>query len=924
MEGSTILWLTGEAGSGKTVLTGFLIEELKAEIGPSWHRARGLDIVLSFFCAQTVESHGDARTLLKELILQLLTTRMEIIHRIKEIFGSSRHEYDASFETLWRIFQTAVELVPEKSIYIIVDGLDECEETSRSRLLSRLSRLIGDWSSDSRPRKTIKLVISGQTGIIAAWKPSYPSLKHYHIRLEDHALEVKQDISRFINHRVDELVSESIWTPKTGETLKQRLYDLAEHSFLWSDVVLNHMRTGLDYRDTGLKQVLLTSSKTLNDTYTRYLPALAASEIPRLRKYLQLIVACRRPLVSIEVDILTEIDNQLTTSHKEFVGESVTQSSIRRALGPLVKFPGGTAQFVHSTVKGYFLDIYMDPDHPLHTTHGIDLEAAHLCCARSCMEYLIHDDLPDDLFDTRASSQTSASPSSISMHGSRQSRDGDGFLGGLFDTQEVFFLQDESVRHNNMCEGIHERFKAYDYAATQWMYHYAQSEQNADDWMMRNAVMLLSCATARLSNWYRYKIYQSSTVLPGVTAISPIILSALFNHQRTLSMLLETRDSQVTKDDLLSALYWAAAKGNSATVKVLLEHGIDSIDCDRGTTSLAVAVQGGFETVCSDLLNIGGAGPNYFNPECRPPLILAAGLNHTKILRMLLHHQLINVDLADSEGRTALIEACMTGSFGCLQALIEDGRPNINATDCAGRTALIHASRCGNDSAVKSLIKKRSLQLHEKDKDRRNAVSYAAERGDLSIVRRLVRADASIAERDSTGRNAISWAAKSFKATEAETGEESVLEYLVRKCPNGTDDKDESGWSPLAWAMYPPGYLKSVKILVEKGGADLNQRDETSGRSVLAWAASEGFADITRYLLSLPGVDKNSMDKDNRTPLSYAAANGMLETVEALLADREVMHHCPDTMGRTPLDWARLNQHSTIVQVLEQLDSREP
>src|SRR5436305_15302589 len=92
-----------------------------------------------------------------------------------------------------------------------------------------------------------------------------------------------------------------------------------------------------------------------------------------------------------------------------------------------------------------------------------------------------------------------------------------------------------------------------------------------------------------------------------------------------------------------------------------------------------------------------------------------------------------------------------------------------------------------------------------------------------------------------------------------------------------------------------PGYLEAVRILVEKGQADINQRDQTSGRSVLAWAVSEGFAQIVEYLISIPHLDKNATDDDGRSPLSYAAANGMIQTLELLLRDSDVTKDLRDS-----------------------------
>ncbi len=132
--------------------------------------------------------------------------------------------------------------------------------------------------------------------------------------------------------------------------------------------------------------------------------------------------------------------------------------------------------------------------------------------------------------------------------------------------------------------------------------------------------------------------------------------------------------------------------------------------------------------------------------------------------------------------------------------------------------------------------------------------------------------------------------------------------------------KDKFGWTPLAWAMDSPGYLVAVRILVEIGRVDINQRDETNGRPVLSWAASEGYSDIVKYLLTTSNIKRDLADNDGRTPLSYAAASGGLDVVRILVRAGAADVRSVDSSGRTAADWARLNGQEAVVQELEALD----
>ena len=347
-----------------------------------------------------------------------------------------------------------------------------------------------------------------------------------------------------------------------------------------------------------------------------------------------------------------------------------------------------------------------------------------------------------------------------------------------------------------------------------------------------------------------------------------------------------------------------------------MEYGVRPRNLEHSATALAVAIQGGFLEVCKELVENGAADPNYCGRASRPPLLLAASSNHVEILRLLLGLERINVRQEDQSGINALMEACRTKSLDCAKALIADGRLDLNGTDAYGRNVLIYASVAGEPAILRSLLRKPDLKRDACDAKERNAISYAAEAGHIDVIRQLWYAQVSISAKDGTGRNAISWASNSTKANESVGNVPSVLEYLVRKSPASVDEPDKYGWTPLAWTLDRSGYLSAIKILVEVGNANLNQRD-ASGRSILAWAAGGGFSDITEYLLQRSDVEKNAADSEGRTALSHAAANGEFEAIKILLSSEDIRTEIPDEKGRTAKYWAALNHHNEIVQLLK-------
>lgn len=133
------------------------------------------------------------------------------------------------------------------------------------------------------------------------------------------------------------------------------------------------------------------------------------------------------------------------------------------------------------------------------------------------------------------------------------------------------------------------------------------------------------------------------------------------------------------------------------------------------------------------------------------PLVLAAAHNHADILIKLLQRGDVDIKQTDASQRTALIQACHSGSDRCLTELLRDGRSSVNSCDGDGRGSLIHACMTSHAMAAQQLLKQPRLKEHLCDGYGRNAVSYAAEKAGLAVIKRLVRLQASIAQQDAEG-----------------------------------------------------------------------------------------------------------------------------------------------------------------------------
>ena len=906
------------------MLSSYLIDTLGTDSVSKARHKIGMEdqsLVCGFFCAKDDQSRKDARAIVQGLLLQIFIQRTDVLKKVKETFGSSLQHFERSVDTWWRILSFAARTARYRTLYVVIDALDECEARSRKKLLDRIAEALQEWNGmDTALQRRVKFVITGDPQLLLSQKLMVESSLQYHLNIEDFSQEMVDDVERVVDKRVDDLVDRLFCTAQQGHQLKISLCRHAENSFLWVTVVLNYIEESITFSTGLLDQILIDPPKDLNTAYARYFPLMSEQSVDPFKKLLHAMVACSRHLTLEELNIFVTITNQQSTYALEEDRQTHIGVVLKKAFGPMIRTGGSRVHFIHSSVKDFLLKLDREPSHPLHATHAVDLQSAHLTLASACIRYLLLDDLRKDIFSDESASKTS--PTSPTSPVSSEAQDIPAqeldLLVDMFSIGEIDFLRDDEARHEAILPKISNHFQAYEYAATHWASHYAASESLSERWLREKARLLSQEGSWQLSNWYTFLRSTTYRSMPALTDVNPILVAAMFGHTRNLRELLENEvHSDIT---LTTALFWASCWGQAASVEVLLDHGVDPDVPKDQQTPLVAAADAGLMDILRLLIQTKRVDVNFMARGGRGPLSVAAERGHGDVASLLLQQEDIRVDDENRRGQTPFLVAAASGSANCVDIFIQDGRVNESHVDGRGRSALSLAAEEGFENIVKSILKIERMNLHSTDIYGRNALSYAAAKGRLLIVQYLVRSKLSISQCDEKGRNAISWASNSAKAVATNHTGTSTLRYLIEKDKEAAKVKDEYGWAPLAWAMDRPGYLDAVRALVEVGGVDVNQPDETRGRTVLSWAATEGFVAIVEYLLTIPDIKENSTDGDGRTPISYAASNGRLDVVRILAKRKNLDFRLPDSSGRTPLDWAALNGEEEVVQVLRGLE----
>ena len=161
------------------------------------------------------------------------------------------------------------------------------------------------------------------------------------------------------------------------------------------------------------------------------------------------------------------------------------------------------------------------------------------------------------------------------------------------------------------------------------------------------------------------------------------------------------------------------------TVKILIENGANvnvNEDTEDGVPPLSEACGGNFLDVIKFLIDK-GADVNHLDDQDMTPLMKASSENSEDIVRFLLSLKNINIELADSEGCTALWKAVCAGNVNIAKILLDAGanvdvytsgynryylyeHPDQSWTNSEKHTLLMKAMETGNCEMVKLLIEK--------------------------------------------------------------------------------------------------------------------------------------------------------------------------------------------------------------------------
>lgn len=832
------LWLRGIPGSGKTVLTSRVIEDLRSDL-----RTDKIAIIYFFFSFSD-SSKQKLDHMLRSLIFQLADgMHRSSMEHLMQLFKSNRDGREQPRTTA--LIKTCSQMMHDlQDVPVVLDALDESVE--RSDLIQ--------WIT-SPCNENCKFILTSRSErdieeSLAPWVGSHDT-----ITLEDEAVDA--DIKAYIHYRLETESRLSRWTTTHGEIVDV-LVKKAAGMFRWVHCQIEELTECLD--KLAVRRVLQTLPKDLNETYDRILRDIPAARVSNAIKLLQLLTFSKRPLwleevvdaIATEPELEPPFDTQNRVLPPEAVvgycSSLVKVTSIRTDISPTFV----QVQLAHFSVQEYLLLNRLE--NPYH--RFFEEKTANARISQICLAYL--------WIASEASKITSrAAVFPFTMFAAEYWPKHAKIAGESEDvtfrwTSKIFktrnFRQYWLVRKgiiSGRLEGI-EPAPALYYASLGGL-------SRSVRYLLRNRVD----PDAR-GGWYGNALHAAS----------------VSGNIQIVQMLLDQGAGVNSEGRVFGSALQAAAQSNHVDViRLLLDHGAD-VEGSRsdGLTLLQTAAHEGNVEIVKRLIEH-GADVNAATDHSKygTPLQEASYQGHLDVVRVLLHGG-ADINVRHKIHGTALKNAVNWDRMAVVEVLLNAGAEST-AEDGVLDSALQAA--CGFKHFPRSPDLRLIQFLLDKGADpnaqneRHDTLLYmACSRGELAVATMLLThgADPDI----QGGKLGTALAAASYK------GSMKLVQTLLA---HGADVNSQGGWygNALQSSCYSRSYVLDpglIQLLLDKG-ASINAQGGEYGTALCA-ASSKGRLEIVELLLR-QGADVNAPGAKFDCALCAAAYKGHIDVVRALL-----------------------------------------
>lgn len=359
---SRLLWIKGDPGKGKTMMTMGVIAELarRNKVKPPPRTMSKLfaklklsskqdpknasrpQLLTYFFCQSTRPELNNAVSVLRGLIYLLVAQRKDTIRHVQKRYKTVGKQLFEGPNAIYAMGEILSDMLDDASLpptYLLVDALDECTSG-----LSELLRIITDTSLVRRSR--VKWLVTSRN-IPQIERYLQPHALGVNVSLEVKAGHVSRAVAAFIEYKVQRLATVQKYDQGLRAEVQQQLRDKAEGTFLWVSLVCKELESVPLYRTREVLQALPPGLDPLYDRMMAQIVAQDTRTAGYCRDILQSITLAFRPLQLKELAVAAGLPRN------QFSGVQAVADLVGRC-GSFLTVREAIISFVHLSAKDYF------------------------------------------------------------------------------------------------------------------------------------------------------------------------------------------------------------------------------------------------------------------------------------------------------------------------------------------------------------------------------------------------------------------------------------------------------------------------------------------------------------------------------------------------------------------------------------------
>jgi hypothetical protein len=332
-EDSSILWIKGDPGKGKTMLLCGMIEELE--------KSSGRTPVLSYFFCQATDRRADnATAVLRGLIYMFVHQWPSLVSHFQakhDTAGKALFEDVNAWVALADILRSMLEDSLLDGAYMVVDALDECS-ADRHKLLDFIVAASSICAG-------IKWIVSSRnwSDVEKAFRSAGQAIK---LSLELNEDSVSTAVTTYIHFKVMELARRNCYDKVEQDAVQRNLECNARGTFLWVALVCQEL---LDVDGWEAKELSQEFPPGLEPFYRRMIEQMLHSKRSKLcKEVLAIASVVRRPLSLEEMSALVSGGPSDCSKPEAWV-------SIVEDCGSFLTLRNKVISFVHQSAKDFLV-----------------------------------------------------------------------------------------------------------------------------------------------------------------------------------------------------------------------------------------------------------------------------------------------------------------------------------------------------------------------------------------------------------------------------------------------------------------------------------------------------------------------------------------------------------------------------------------